>query len=176
MKGKGQPSCLESQPLPSVLLLLHNLCDCSTAVTRRVEAGLRNYGLASQTRTEQHPKHSSCLIPLVMQCGHSKCLRTRQTRSGPFGMASWRDGQRCVMAHMQSSIGVGEGSVDGGESGFKERRRLIRGGQANSICNIWAAWSRQVSPAPAQRALDGVRSHKAHHSCTVCTRSLQIVI
>ena len=48
-----------------------------------------------------------------------------------------------MLAHMQSSIGVGEGSVEGGVSGFSERRRLTRGGQARSICRIWAAWSRE---------------------------------
>ena len=43
------------------------------------------------------------------------------------------------MAHMQSSMGVGEGSVEGGVSGFKKRKRLTRGGQARSICRIWTA-------------------------------------
>ena len=42
----------------------------------------------------------------------------------------------CVPAHMQSSIGVGEGSEEGGGSGLKERRRLTKGGQARSIWRI----------------------------------------
>ena len=51
----------------------------------------------------------------------------------------------CALAHMQSSIGVGEGSEEGGGSALKDRRRLTRGGQAKSIWSIWATQSRHQS-------------------------------